>query len=72
MAMEASSVWHGRWHGIAIATIVEQGQVLADVGHGHSLACGFAVNANIGGGIRIFKVGQADAVPTELHPVPKE
>jgi hypothetical protein len=41
----------GRWHRIAIAAIVEQGQVLADVGQDDSLTCGFAVNANIRGGI---------------------
>ena len=49
--------WHGRWHRIAIAAIVEQAQVLADVGQDDSLTCGVAVNANIRGGIRIFKTG---------------
>ena len=29
--------WHGGWHRIAIAAIVDQGQVLADVGQEHSL-----------------------------------
>jgi hypothetical protein len=33
--------------------------VLANVGQHHSLTCGFAVNANIGGGIQIFKTGEA-------------
>ena len=41
----------GRWHRIAIAAIVEQSQVLADVGQDDSLTCGFTVNANIRGGI---------------------
>jgi hypothetical protein len=49
--------WHGGWHRIAIAAIVDQGQVLADVGQEHSLTCGFAVNVNIRGGVRIFKTG---------------
>jgi hypothetical protein len=49
--------WHGRWHRIAIAAIVEQSQVLADVGQDHSLTCGFAVNTNIREGMRIFKTG---------------
>ncbi len=48
-------LWHGRWHRIAIAAIVEQDQVPAHVAHDYSLSCGFSVNANIRGGIRIFK-----------------
>jgi hypothetical protein len=40
---------------MAFAAIVEQGQVLADVGQDHSVTCGFAVNANIHTGIRISK-----------------
>jgi hypothetical protein len=57
---------------MAIAAIVESRQVVIVVGQISTLSCGFAVNAIIRGGIRIFKVGQADAVPTELHPVSKE
>jgi hypothetical protein len=45
-----------------IAAIVEQGHVLADVGQRHSLSCGFAVNANIREGIRIFKTGGKPAI----------
>jgi hypothetical protein len=56
IALQAcGEVWHGRWHRIAIAAIVEQSQVLGDVGQDHSVTCGFAVNANIHTGIRIFK-----------------
>jgi hypothetical protein len=60
IALQAcSEVWHGRWHRIAIAAIVEQGQVLADVGQDGCLTCGFAVNANIRGEIRISKTGMS-------------
>jgi hypothetical protein len=52
-------LWHGRWHRIAIAAVVEQSQVLAHVGWDYSLTCGFAASANIRGGIRIFKTGEA-------------
>ena len=58
---------------MAIAAIVEQGQVLADVGQDHSLTCGFAVNANIRGRVRIFKTGvssdpaQAGWTPVRLR-----
>jgi hypothetical protein len=58
---------------MAIAAIVEQGQVLTDVGQDHSVTCGFAVNANIRAGIRIFKTGvssapaQAGSIPVRLR-----
>jgi hypothetical protein len=57
VSAEPDPTRHGRWHRIAIASIVDQGQVLAHVGRDHSMTCGFAVNANIRGGIRIFKAG---------------
>jgi hypothetical protein len=66
-------VWHGRWHRIAIAAIVEQSQVVADVGQDGPLTCSFAVNANIREGIRIFKTGvssdpaQAGSIPVRLR-----
>jgi tryptophanase len=53
------------WHRIAIAAIVDQGQVLADVGQEHSLTCGFAVNVNIRGGVRIFKIGEERSAPVD-------
>jgi hypothetical protein len=48
-------LWHGRWHRIAIAAIVEQGQVLAHVGWAYSLTYGFAAGVDIRSRIEIFK-----------------
>ena len=73
----ALGVWHGRWHGIAIATIAEQGLVRAHVGRPHSLSCGLAAAADISSAIQIFKTVEAGvprlagSIPVRLRYQPK-
>jgi hypothetical protein len=70
---DAAWRWHGHRHGIAIAAIAEQGQVLEDVESSHSLTCGTALTVDIRRRIQIFKTGvssspaQAGSIPVRLR-----
>jgi hypothetical protein len=61
-SQEEAPRWHGRWHRIAIAVIVEKRQGLDAAAPAHRLTCGFATTATIRAGIETFKTAMSSAL----------